>query len=328
MSIPLGLARRAVGNYLGRRPYCASFELTYTCNARCKHCHRGPPVPGEVRASPEQLLRICQEIRPVVAIMSGGEPLLRRDLPEIIRLFKNEAGPIRVFVNTNASLLPRRYAELDAAGTDEFLISLDYPDERHDEFRAIPGLFRKIESFIAGLSPRERDRVVFQTVFQSGNFRDGPRMAELARDWGVNINFSAYTTLRTHDDSLLIPEEELPAFEAVVEELLELKEEHGRILTSDWVMQCMVGYFRGDDLGVCRAGERSLVVNPDGTLSPCGLIIEDYPNRQALVEGFTRHNTCTACFTSTRANSERPARHLFLDHLPYLRRKSASSARV
>lgn len=322
MAVPLGLARRAVSNYFSHRPYCASFELTYTCNARCGHCHRGPPVPDEVRASPERLLEICREVRPVVAIMSGGEPCIRRDLPEIVRLLKAHASPIRIFVNTNASLLPRRYPELKAAGVDEFLISLDYPDERHDEFRSIPGLFRKIESFIAGLSPEEKNRVVFQTVFQSGNFREGPRMAELARDWGVNINFSAYTTLRTHDDTLLIGRDDLLAFQAVVDELLALKEEHGRILTSDWVLQCMVGYFRGDDLGVCRAGERSLVVNPDGTFSPCGLLIRNYPTRKALVEEFTRCNTCTSCFTSTRANSERPARHLFLDHLPYLRRKA------
>lgn len=321
MSIPIGLAGRAVVNYFTHRPYCASFELTHACNARCAHCHRGGPVPGERLATPERLLEICREVRPVVAIMSGGEPLLRRDLPEIVGLFKAKAGPIRIFVNTNASLLPRRYAELDDAGVDEFLISLDYPDERHDAFRSIPGLFGKIEDFIAGLSPRERNRVVFQSVLQSGNFRDAPRMAELAADWGVNINFSAYTTLRTHDDSLLVSRDDLPAFEAVVEELLELKESHGRILTSDWVMRCMVGYFRGDDLGACRAGERSLVVNPDGTLSPCGLIIRDFADRKALVREFTCHNTCTACFTSTRANSERPARHLFLDHLPYLRRK-------
>lgn len=321
MAVPLGLARRALGNYFTHRPYCASFELTYTCNARCAHCHRGPAVPGEVRASPQKLLEVVREVRPVVAIMSGGEPCLRRDLPEIVRLFKAHASPIRIFVNTNASLLPRRYPELKEAGVDEFLISLDYPDERHDQFRSIPGLFRKIEGFIAGLSPQERNRVVFQTVFQSGNFREAPRMAELAREWGVNINFSAYTTLRTHDDTLLIPERDLLEFQAVVQELKQMKREHRRILTSDWVMDCMVGYFRGDDLGVCRAGERSLVVNPDGSLSPCGLIITDYPTRQELVRDFTRHNSCTSCFTSTRANSERPAHRLFTDHLDYLRRR-------
>ena len=61
-----------------------------------------------------------------------------------------------------------------------------------------------------------------------------------------------------------------------------------------------------------------MVVNPDGTFSPCGLLIKDYPTRESLLEEFTADNPCTACYTSTRANSERPAKHLFLDHIPYL----------
>lgn len=323
MPVPIALARRAVANYFTRRPYCASFELTYNCNARCRHCHRGPVIRNEKLASPQRLLEICREIRPVVAIMSGGEPLIRKELPEIVRLFRTGVSPIRIFVNTNGALLKRRYPELAEAGVDEFLISFDYPDERHDEFRAIPGLFRKIEDFVAGLSPRERSRVVLTSVFQSDNYREAPRMAEVAREWGVNINFSAYTTLRTRDEGLLIPHEEIGSFQEVVDRLLEMKEDHGHILTSDWVLQSMVRYFAGEDLGACRAGERSLVVNPDGTFSPCGLVIRDFPTREALVEGFTRHNDCVSCFTSTRANSERPARHLFLDHVPYLRRSSS-----
>jgi MoaA/NifB/PqqE/SkfB family radical SAM enzyme len=321
MSIPLALARRAVANFALRRPYCASFELTYNCNARCQHCHRGPQVPNEQLATPERLLEICKEIRPIVAIMSGGEPLIRRELDEIVRLFKKGVRPIRVFLNTNGSLLTtKRFRELKKAGVDELLISFDYPDARHDEWRAIPGLFGKIEGFVGGLSPEDRSRVVLTSVFQSKNFREAPRMAEVALAWGVNINFSAYTWLRTNDMELMISADEIDDFRDVVAHLLEMKAEHGHILTSDWILNGMAGYFLGEAKAVCRAGERSLVVNPDGTFSPCGLLIRDYPTHRALVNDFTRTNTCISCYTSTRANSERPAKHVFLDHLPYLRR--------
>lgn len=323
MTFPVALAGRAVRNYVTRRPYCASFELTYNCNARCGHCHRGPVIRDETLASPERLLEICREIQPVVAIMSGGEPLIRRDLPQIVRLFKSGAAPIRIFVNTNGALLPRRYAALKEAGVDEFLISLDFPDARHDTFRSIPGLFGKIRTFIAGLTPQERRCVVLTSVFQSRNFREGRRLAELALEWGVNINFSAYSTLRTHDRSLLIAPDDMADFQAVVDDLLALKKRHGHVLTSDWVLRSMVTYFAGGDLGACRAGERTLVVNPDGSLSPCGLVIRSFPDRASMVREFTRDNPCTDCFTSTRANSERPARHIFMDHLPYLRRSAS-----
>ena len=81
-------------------------------------------------------------------------------------------------------------------------------------------------------------------------------------------------------------------------------------------------YANGGRLGRCRAGRRMAVVNPDGTLSPCGLHVRDYATHAALKREFTARNDCSDCYTSTRGNSERPARYLFLDHLPYLRRRA------
>ncbi len=321
MAVPVPLVRKALANYFTRHPYCASFELTYNCNARCQHCHRGPLIPDEQLASPRHLLEICQEIRPIVAIMSGGEPLTRKQLDEIVRLFKSEASPIRIFVNTNGALLTkRRFDELKAAGVDEFLISFDFPDERHDEWRAIPGLFRKIEGLISQLSPADRGRVVLTSVNTSQNFREAVRMAEVALEWGVNINYSTYTWLRTDDMSLMVQPEDIPEFREVIEQLLTMKKEHGHILTSDWVLLGMARFFLREDQGMCRAGERSMVVNPDGTFSPCGLLIRDFKTRKEMMRDFTSTNTCVDCYTSTRANSEKPAKYIFLDHVPYLRR--------
>jgi MoaA/NifB/PqqE/SkfB family radical SAM enzyme len=321
--VPWSLAGKAVASYVLRRPWCASFELTHNCNARCHHCHRGEHV-AESLATPRELLRVCREVRPLVAILSGGEPLLRRDILEIVRTLKEGCAPLRVFLNTNGALLTRaRLDELVDAGVDEVLVSLDYPDERHDGFRSIPGLFGRIRALLGGLPPRERRRVVLTTVLHAGNFRDALAVGRLALDWGVNANFSAYTSLRTNDASLMISGDDVPAFGEVVEELIAFKRAHGNVLTSDWVLRQMVRFFgNGGRLGRCRAGERMVVVNPDGTLSPCGLLVRDYRSHAELRREFTAHNECNACYTSTRGNSERPARYIFGDHLGYLRRRA------
>ena len=322
-AVPWDLARRGAASYVLRRPWCASFELTHNCNARCRHCHRGEAV-AESLATPQKLLEVCRELRPIVAIMSGGEPLLRRDLLEIVRTLKAGCSPLRVFVNTNGALLSLpRFAALVEAGVDEVLVSLDYPDERHDAFRAIPGLFGRIRALLAGLPPRERRRVVLTTVLQAENFREAPAMARLALDWGVNVNFSAYTPLRTNDLGLMIAGDDVPAFAEVVEQLVAFKSEHGNLPTSEWVLRGMVGFFaNGGRRGRCRAGERMVVVNPDGTLSPCGLLVRSYTSHAQLKHEFTETNDCSSCFTSTRANSERPLRHLVLDHVAHLRRRA------
>jgi MoaA/NifB/PqqE/SkfB family radical SAM enzyme len=314
-----------VENWLTRRPYCASFELTHNCNARCRHCHRGAPVPGEKHASPARLLEVCRELRPIVAILSGGEPLLRQDLDEIARTLKAGCAPLRVFLNTNAALLtPGRFAALCGAGVDEFLISFDYPDARHDEFRRIPGLFDHVRSLIAALPIHDRQRIVLTSVLHSANFGEALEMARLALEWGVNINYSAYTWLRTNDMGLMIQPAQLAAFRGTIESLIAWKRERRNVLTSDWVLRGMIRFYEAGQLPGCRAGERSLVVNPDGTLSPCGLLVRDYATHAELKRDFTAHNVCGNCYTSTRGNSERPTRYLFSDHLDYLARRNAN----
>jgi MoaA/NifB/PqqE/SkfB family radical SAM enzyme len=322
-AVPWALAGRAVASYVLRRPWCASFELTHNCNARCQHCHRGEHV-AETLATPQTLLEVCRELKPLVAILSGGEPLMRHDLLEIVRTLKAGCSPLRVFLNTNGALLTRaRFDGLVDAGVDEVLVSLDYPDARHDGFRKIPGLFGRIGALLGELPPRERRRVVLTTVLHAENFREAPAVARLALDWGVNANFSAYTALRTNDTSLLISGDDVPAFGRVVEELIAVKRAHGNVLTSDWVLRQMVRFFaNGGRLGRCRAGERMVVVNPDGTLSPCGLLVRDYRTHDDLKREFTARNECSACYTSTRGNSERPFRHMLLDHVDYLRRRA------
>jgi MoaA/NifB/PqqE/SkfB family radical SAM enzyme len=324
-AIPWDLARQAVVGRLLGRPWCASFELTHNCNARCRHCHRGERV-AERLATPQRLLDVCRELRPLVAIMSGGEPLLRQDLAEIVRTLKSGCAPIRVFLNTNGALLSAaRFDELTAEGVDEVLVSLDYPDARHDGFRAIPGLFGHIEALLESLPPAERRRVVLTTVLHSANFRQALATAGLALGWGVNVNFSAYTPLRTGDRSLLVAGPDVAEFGRVVEELIAFKRRHGNVLTSDWVLRGMVRFFEGGGrLGRCRAGDRMVVVNPDGTLSPCGLLVRDYRTHGELEREFTAHNTCAECYTSTRGNSERPIWYVLSDHLGYLKRRASA----
>jgi hypothetical protein len=180
-AIPLALAGRAAANYFQKRPYCASFELTHNCNAQCRHCHRGAPVPGERLATPERLLELCRELRPIVAIMSGGEPLLRRDLPEIVRTLKQGCAPLRVFVNTNAALLtPARFGELVEAGVDEVL-TLDTPTSGTTS----TARSRPFAASAHRGGPREPPAHRVTSVLQSENFA---RVHGAAGLGGVNIN--------------------------------------------------------------------------------------------------------------------------------------------
>lgn len=314
----LSLANRGLRNQLTKRPFCISFEVTHSCNAKCKHCHLHGPVEEE-RASPEKLGEICRELSPVVAQASGGEPLLRRDLEQIIQAWRVPNRAPFIVVTTNATLLDlERYKSLREAGVDEFSISLDYPDERHDDFRGVPGLFQKIATLIQELNPQRDKSVSLCCVIQSDNFRSLPQIAELANKWNVRLNFSAYNTLRTHDKSYMLSKDELEEFKEIIPKLLEMQKKYKKIRTPKDVFWKMVKYFEQGYISRCRTGEKFFNVNPNGTLSPCGLIITDYNTKEEFIRNFCKNNTCVYCYTSIRANTERPFISVAWEHLKFI----------
>lgn len=309
----ISLLMRGISNYILKRPLCISFEITHSCNARCKHCHRGGQVKEE-RATPQEFGEISRKLKPVVAQVSGGEPLLRNDLKEIIEALKISNKPPFIIITTNGALLTKKkYLELRKAGVDEFSISLDYPDERHDEFRHIPGLFEHIKTLIESLESENNKGITLCCVIQRDNFKELTKMVELARRWNVKINFSAYTWLRTENKNYMIPNEELPEFKEIIKKLLEFRKNH--IYASRYAFNKMFNFFKNNLSPRCRTGERFFNVNPDGTISPCGLIIKSYKTQKELRECFAKNNDCRYCYTSIRANSEKPLWHLIKDNI-------------
>jgi MoaA/NifB/PqqE/SkfB family radical SAM enzyme len=255
----------------------------------------------------------------VIAQASGGEPLLRNDLEKIVQAWRVPNRAPFIVVTTNATLLNLdRYRSLKEAGVDEFSISLDYPDERHDEFRGVPGLFRKIEKLIEELGSSKDKSISLCCVIQSDNFRLLPQMAELARKWDVRLNFSAYNTLRTHDQSYMLSGEDLEEFREIIPVLLEYQKKYRLIRTSGYVLWNMVKYFEQGYIPNCRTGERFFNINPNGTLSPCGLIITNYQTREEFTADFCKNNTCVYCYTSIRANTEKPPPYALWDNLKFL----------
>jgi MoaA/NifB/PqqE/SkfB family radical SAM enzyme len=311
----LSLARRSVVNYFTRQPFCISFEVTYSCNARCKHCHLGGHVDGKL-ASAEEFGQAARKLKPVVAQISGGEPLLRRDIEDIVRAVRRPNRAPFIVLTTNGALLNKdRYARLREAGVDEFSLSLDYPDERHDVFRGIPGLFGKIES-LAGALQGVKDRgITLSCVIQRDNFREIVKLCELAQEWGLRMNFSTYTWLRTKKMEYMIPPEELDELREILVWVRKFKKNNGTVFTSDYVLGKIPEFFARGEIPRCSAGKRFFVVNPDGSLSPCGLIIRSYRSQDELRDDFVKTNTCAACFTSIRGNQERPVRYLLFDNL-------------
>ncbi|CAN5270810.1 GTP 3',8-cyclase MoaA [soil metagenome] len=141
----------------GRRIEYLRISVTDKCNLRCVYCMPEEGLPWLRR---EQLLSY-EEIAAVVRAMAGmglrsvritgGEPLIRRDLPELVRQLRAIPGIADVALSTNAVLLADQAAALRDAGVDRVNVSLDsLRPERIDAISRRPGsaaaIFRGLEA--------------------------------------------------------------------------------------------------------------------------------------------------------------------------------------
>jgi MoaA/NifB/PqqE/SkfB family radical SAM enzyme len=126
------------------QPHNAIIAVTLNCNARCTMCDIWKnDMHGE--AGPEVFARLPSSLRDVN--ISGGEPFLRKDLPEILAAIKSTNPHARLVISTNG-FQPARTKELLPAilGIDPKValrVSIDGLDGTHDTVRGIPGGFKK-----------------------------------------------------------------------------------------------------------------------------------------------------------------------------------------
>ena len=144
----------------GRRVEYLRVSVTDKCNLRCIYCM---PLEGLTWLKRDELLDY-EEIETVIRTMAGmglrrvritgGEPLIRRDLPDLIRKISAIREIEDLSLSTNAVLLADQAQELKDAGIQRLNISLDsLQQERVDEIARRPGSFHKI---FEGLEAAER----------------------------------------------------------------------------------------------------------------------------------------------------------------------------
>ena len=200
---------RRISNLIDHRLLVVSFEVTLSCNCNCRHCDLGGFKKEERRIGPEDYARIVRELKPLVVQLSGGEALLRPDILEIVKATKQFGRLPYTILVTNGVLLNKDiYLKLEKAGLNQLSISLDFPDERHDDFRRHPGLFKHLEETVPQLAKYGFNDIFLNTAITRANFREVIPLAKKANEWGAKISYSAYTPLRTGNKEFTFEKEE------------------------------------------------------------------------------------------------------------------------
>jgi MoaA/NifB/PqqE/SkfB family radical SAM enzyme len=187
---------------------------------------------------------------------------------------------------------------------DQFSVSLDFPDERHDDFRCYPGLYRHLEDLIPRLAKLGHDDIVLNSCITSENLEEIGGIADKAREWGVNLCYSAYSARRTGcRDYFPGSAEQLRSLNAHLDRVEARRDETNWIVNSRTTLDATRRYFENAGMPGCKAGKRFLVVTADGALQPCSMQFKRYKleERERMVREFTRANQCDECYVSIRS---------------------------
>lgn len=289
---------------MGKTLFSLNLEVTRRCNLRCDFCDYWQSGGPEKRL--DDYGPLVRRLNPLHLTLTGGEPLLRRDLEEVIRRIKTQTTFVYMNLITNGSLLTvERALSLWRAGLSQLSVSLDFPDERHDANRGRPGLWRHLEKLLPELARTEMDNLALNTVIMKDNLDVVPEIARRAGEWGFKVSYSTYNPFKNNNLSHVVPHEEIHALEKTVQELLAWKRTHRNITNSDFYLQNIPRYFREGGIGGCLAGKKWVQVSPDGTLRRCSEkeSLGDWSRFDPSQIPFT---SCRECWYACRGESEAP----------------------
>ena len=155
MNKKISLLKSVVLSNFGKlpSPYKATFALTYRCNSKCRICSIWKKRPQKELGIPE-IEKIFKSFKHLCWIdLTGGEVTLREDLNEVLRGIARSAKKLIIaHVSTNGQLPDKAFSMAEELLKARLLpvinVSVDGPQELHDELRGVPGSFsRAVETF-------------------------------------------------------------------------------------------------------------------------------------------------------------------------------------
>jgi radical SAM protein with 4Fe4S-binding SPASM domain len=246
------------------RLVAVTWELTYRCNTRCRHCYLVKPQGKAAREAARRELDLTQcvdvldqlaELGVLSLTLTGGEIFLRPDCLDIVREARQRR--FAVYLKTNGTLitpeLADRIAELYVVQVDISLYGAR--PATHDGITQMPGSFeRVVDAF--GLLQERGVRVAARTLLMGANVHELEEMRRLVQDLGARFGYNP--NLSVKDNGCESPLEYGLSDGA----FRELWSREPKVERPEWGEDRYSG-------PVCSAGLNRLCIGPDGDVYPC-----------------------------------------------------------
>lgn len=270
------------------------FQITNRCNAACEHCFnwrkvQNPENLRDMELSLEEIEKMTEKLPPMLLVnLCGGEPTMRKDLPEIVSLFTKNTGAKYITIPTNG-FLPEKteevFGRIFSENPDTFFrmgISLDGWEEEHDRIRKHPGGFQKAlktAKVFRELRKRSKNFFVEANIVFSRNTQD--TIDDLVSDIHSTDLFDSIAVLyirgNPKDPQLMQPD--LEKYKAVNRRIVETfrvqRHPSARMLealTEMVVKKVIEAEKTHKHCFNCFAARRFTVLNANGDLFPCEIL--------------------------------------------------------
>ncbi|MDY6990742.1 MAG: radical SAM protein [Thermodesulfobacteriota bacterium] len=257
----------------GRIPLFGSIDLTYQCNLRCVHCYLGDK--GGMKGRPGEELSTAQwtdlideitEAGCLYLLITGGEPLVRKDFPLIYRHARESGLLVTVF--TNGTLITDRLLDLFDELPPHVVDITVYgaTSSTYEKITGVRGSYEKCLKGIQRLLDHEVN-VTLKTVIMTLNQHEVFDIEDMATSYGVRFRsdpavFPCLDGDKTPLGFRLTPQEAVAVELSDAERLRQWRD----------VFEKFRDVPMTDDLYQCGAGRSMFHVDPYGSLRPCVMV--------------------------------------------------------
>ena len=282
--IGLELTKPIIDKVRREHPLTTLFwECTLRCNLHCRHCGSDCKVTSSLKDMPlEDFLPVLDSIarqtdpHRVMINVTGGEPLVRKDLEACGKAFYDRGFPWGIVTNALA-LTPARYRSLLQSGLRSMTISLDGIGATHDWMRGLQGVYEKAVPAINMVANSGQIEFDVVTCVNKRSYKELDQIKQLLIDNGVKEwrLFTVFPVGRAASDpELRLSGEE---FRGTMEFIKRTRKEG--LIKASYGCEGFLGKYEGDvrdNFFLCSAGFTVGSVMADGSIAACPSIRADY----------------------------------------------------
>lgn len=260
-------------NYkLGRpNPLFAQWEITYRCNFKCRYCNiwrnkdnkQDELTLEEIKSVIDQL----DKIGVIWITFTGGEPLLKKELPEILNYCAKKG--IITLVNDNGSLLKQKLPELEDV-LNSISISIDSPNEEiNDKIRGVKGAFKTALS--AAVKSKDLIRTIINMTVTAESLNSIDEMTVLCKNNGLKVMFTPVSIIPNEGYEKSEANSVLVNPQIFYKKVFDLKKKYGNIVLFKPYMDLVKAGGISKENFICKAAKLMINLKPNGDIVyPCG----------------------------------------------------------